>query len=102
MERKGSGVVVSTAVESTVGASEPDAPHDVIRVCEPYLITYTDGHGVTCRIHPPPGYTYKEYGLLVCDLVRHVARAFNVDDNAVWKWVDRERRNPTTDVTRPS
>jgi hypothetical protein len=40
--------------------------------------------------------------LLVCDLVRHVARAFKIEENDVWEWVDKERRNPTTEITNPS
>jgi hypothetical protein len=31
-----------------------------------------------------------------------MARAFHVDEAEVWKWVDKERRRPTTDITQPS
>ena len=77
--------------------------YQVITVHSPYIMMYSDGNdGVTCRIHPPKGYTYEHYGLLVCDLVRHIARAFEVNEEAVWEWVGRERRNPTTEITIPS
>jgi hypothetical protein len=57
--------------------------------------------------NPPPG-TFKianpllVYGLLIADLVRHVARAFKVGEDAVWEWVDKERGHPTTPITNPS
>ncbi len=57
---------------------------------------------VVCQIHPAKGLDHTHYGLVICDLVRHVARAFRVDEDEVWKWVDKERRHPTTDVTQPS
>jgi hypothetical protein len=44
-------------------------------------------------------YDYCGYALMICDLVRHVARAFGVKEDDVWDWVDRERRNPTTAIT---
>ena len=36
--------------------------------------------------------------MAVCDLVRHVAKAFKVEEDAVWQWVDMERHNPTTTI----
>lgn len=45
---------------------------------------------------------YEHYGLIVCDLVRHVAAAFKVDEDDVWTWVDRERHHHTTDISQPS
>lgn len=54
---------------------------------------------VECRIHPPFDYTHQHYGLLVCDLVRHVADMFKVPEDKVWYWVERERRHPTGNVT---
>ena len=40
--------------------------------------------------------------MLICDLVRHAAKAFDVDEDDVWEWVDKERRDPTTPITRLS
>jgi hypothetical protein len=45
---------------------------------------------------------YELFGLLVCDIVRHVAAAFKVSEDDVWEWVDKERYRHTTDITRPS
>ena len=39
---------------------------------------------------------------MICDLVRHVAGAFKVDEAAVWEWVEKERHNPTDQITTPS
>jgi len=37
-----------------------------------------------------------EYGLLIADLVRHVASAFKVDEREVWEWVGKESDRPTS------
>ncbi len=80
--------------------SKADAPATSIPVVNPYLIIYKDGlNRNVCRIHPPAGSTHEHYGMLICDIVRHVSRAFEVNEEAVWEWVERERRNPTTAIT---
>ena len=72
-------------------------------VLENPLVVIFQQHGnVVCNIHPAPGLDHTHYGLVICDLVRHVARAFKVGEDEVWKWVDKERRRPTTDITQPS
>jgi hypothetical protein len=58
-------------------------------------------NAVVCHIHPGD-HRYEEYGLLICDLVRHVAAAFKVEEDRVWEWVDKERYHPTTKVRQPS
>jgi hypothetical protein len=71
---------------------------DVIR--QPLIIMFQKDDGVVeCRIHPPFDYTHQHYGLLVCDLVRHIAGMFGVHEDKVWYWVEKERRRPTTAVT---
>ena len=56
---------------------------------------------IVCHIHPGK-FTHEHYGLLVCDLVRHVAAAFKVSEDDVWTWVDKERHRPTTGISQPS
>ena len=57
----------------------------------------------TTHLHPSERCpTYETYGLLDADLVRHVARAFDVGEEDVWQWVDKERHHPTTKITNPS
>ena len=69
---------------------------------QPLVIMFEADGGIVCHIHPSKkASSHEHYGLLICDLVRHVARAFKVDEAAVWEWVDKERHNPTTDV-RPA
>jgi hypothetical protein len=69
---------------------------------DPLVVIFQQDGKVVCNIHPAPGLDHKHYGLVICDLVRHVARAFHVGEDDVWRWVDRERRKPTTDIRQPS
>jgi len=41
--------------------------------------------------------TYAEYGILIYDLVRHIADRNEVKEDAVWAWVLLERREPLSD-----
>lgn len=75
---------------------------DPIEIEAPLLIMYEQDGKVMCRIHRPPDYTHKHYGLLICDAVRHVARAFKIEEDDVWDWVERERYKQSTEFTSPS
>lgn len=78
------------------------AERNVIQVEQPLVIMFKEpGGNIVCHIHPDET-SYQHYGMLICDLARHVARAFKVDEAAVWEWVDKERRNPTTDIVSAS
>ena len=68
---------------------------------EPLVIMYADGERVACRIHPDPAMDHRHYGLLVADLVRHIAGAYGVDEDEVWEFIDRERRAPTAPALVP-
>jgi hypothetical protein len=74
------------------------------RIENPLVIMFADERGeVVCHLHPSERCpTHETYGLLVADLVRHVARAFGVGEEDVWEWVDKERHHPTTKITNPS
>jgi hypothetical protein len=66
---------------------------------QPLVIMFEADGGIVCHIHPSnKANSHEHYGLLICDLVRHVAHAFKVDEDDVWEWVDKERKNPTTEV----
>jgi hypothetical protein len=70
-----------------------------IEIKMPLVIMYEEADGsVTCRIHPKDGHDYKQYGILIWDLVRNVANAFDVDEADVREWVERERHMPTTPI----
>jgi len=75
-----------------------------IRIENPLVIMFEAPDGeVVCHVHPSKrARSHQEYGILICDLVRHVAGAFKVKEDAVWEWVDKERRHHTSDITRPS
>src|SRR5437870_2041891 len=79
-------------------------PSETSRIENPLMIMFADERGdVVCHLHPSERCaTHETYGLLIADLVRHVARAFNVGEEDVWEWVDKERRHPTTAITNPS
>jgi len=68
----------------------------------PLVIMFKQDDKVTCHIHPSKDMTYEMYGMAVCDLVRHVAKAFKVPENDVWKWVDIERKTNTTEIIQAS
>ena len=89
----------------TLGTNEPGMQSDrPIVVKSPLVIMFeNEDGGVTCHLHPSDRCpSHESYGLLVTDLVRHVARKFSVDEEDVWEWVDKERRHPTTGITNPS
>ena len=67
----------------------------------PLVIMFRQDDGVVCHLHPDATDGHEGYGFLICDLARHVARAFGVDEDDVWEWVDKERRHPTTDIREP-
>ena len=73
-------------------------------ITNPIVIMFEAPDGsLMCRIHPSETISsHEHYGLVICDLVRHVAKAFKKDENEVWLWVDKERRRPTSPVTQLS
>ena len=71
-------------------------------VQKPLLIMYEQDGNIITNIWPRADDTHEGYGLLICDLVRHVARAFKVKKDAVWEWVDKERYHQTTSFSSPS
>lgn len=73
----------------------------IFKVQDPLVIIFKEGDRNIFRIHPDEN-GYQGYGLLICDLVRHVARAFKVGEDDVWLWVDAERNEPTTDIIQHS
>lgn len=76
-----------------------------IIVKQPYVIMFKPEGSekiITHLYRGPENMGYEGFGLLICDLVRHVAGAFEVDEDDVWEWIEKERLNPTTDLSRPS
>jgi hypothetical protein len=75
-----------------------------MRIEQPLVIMFeAPDHKIVCHVHPSKTVNrHEHYGFLICDLVRQVSRAFNVGEDDVWEWVDRERRAPTSPIERPS
>lgn len=70
---------------------------------KPLLVAFEQDGKLTVHLYPVKGeHTHEHYGLLIADLVQHVARCFDVDPDDVWEWVDKERRRPSTQFTSPS
>lgn len=64
------------------------------------LIVHFDdeGHTVTLIGKPKHKLGHEDFGIVVADTVRHVARAFQVEEREVWRWVDQERAQPTSGI----
>jgi hypothetical protein len=84
---------------SGTGGGSTEKP---LTIASPLAIMFKQDEHIVCHIHPPKDSDYKQYALLICDLARHVARAFKVEEDEVWKWVDKERRRPTTEIMQNS
>jgi len=63
----------------------------------PLIVVFEHEGEVQTHIHPGK-LSYEEYGVLIADLVRHIAKAFEVHENLVWEWVDKERHKPTSPI----
>lgn len=76
---------------------------EVIEIAAPLVIMFEAGDKVICHLYPSQMASgYEAYGLLICDLARHVARAFHVSEDEVWEWVEKERYHPTTEIITPN
>jgi hypothetical protein len=74
----------------------------VTMLTNPLIVMFEADGKLVCHLHPPKGSDHKSFGLAICDLIRHVANAFNVHEDEVFDWIEKERRNPTTEITRAS
>ena len=63
--------------------------NDELQVVDPLIIVFTRDDDD--EVH---------YGIVGCDLVRHIANAYNVREDKVWYWIDKERYNRTGTVKR--
>ena len=65
-----------------------------------HIFRRDDGKILTEVSNAGTDYGYPAFGLMVCDLVRHIAKAFHVHEDKIWEWVEKERDNPTTALTQ--
>jgi hypothetical protein len=68
-----------------------------MRIENPLIIVFEHDGKIVTHLHPEER-TYEHYGMLIADIVRHIAKAFKVSEEAVWEWVDKERHRPTTGI----
>lgn len=72
---------------------------ETMEIKEPLVMMFNTEDGMQCRLHLSPIDTYEHYALCAADLIRHIARCFNVEIDDVRAWVDKELDNPTTPIT---
>jgi len=89
-------------MSSTSGSPVGGSSEQPMMITQPLIIMFECDEKIVCHIYPRPQDSHKSYGLLVCDLVRHLAGAFKVDEDDVWEWVDKERHHHTTKIIQPS
>jgi hypothetical protein len=69
-----------------------------LKIHNPIIICFkNDDEMIQTHLYPSER-TYQQYGILVADVVRHVAKAFKVHEDDVWEWVDKERYRQTSPV----
>jgi hypothetical protein len=66
-----------------------------MKIESPLIVVFENDGKVQTHLYPGK-WGYKEYGIVIADVVRHVANAFKVYENDVWEWVDKERDAPTS------
>jgi hypothetical protein len=69
-----------------------------MKIENPLVIVFENDGKLQTHLYPGER-SHAQYGILIADIVRHVANAFNVHENDVWEWVDKERYKPTSPVT---
>ena len=69
-----------------------------MKIEKPLIICFENDEGnVQTHLYPAER-TYGQYGILIADVVRHVANAFKIHENDRWEWVDKERYRQTGPV----
>lgn len=66
-----------------------------MKITNPWVVVFDQDGSVQTHIHRE-GRTYEQYGIVICDLVRHVANAYGVREDQVWEWVEKERYHQTS------
>ena len=73
-----------------------------MQINKPLILLFEQDGSLVCHLWPRADDTYEGYGLMICDLIRHVAAHFKVDEADVMRWVEREYQKPTTTIRQPS
>jgi hypothetical protein len=60
------------------------------------ILTADDTGKLVCLIKKQPDDQVGHFGIALADCARHVARAFHVDEDEVFEWIERERDSPSS------
>ncbi len=73
-----------------------------MEINKPWIIVHepADGGDLETILAGPEDCNYRHFGLAICDVIRHVANRFDVDEAEVFSWVQREMDDPTTPTQR--
>ena len=69
-----------------------------MKIEKPLIVVFENDGKIQTHLYPGER-SSAQYGILIADVVRHVAKAFNVHENDIWEWVDKERYRQTSPVT---
>jgi len=69
----------------------------MMKIEKPLVVVFENDGSIQTHLYPAER-GYEQYGILIADLVRHVANAFKVSEDEVWEWVDKERYHQTSPV----
>ena len=69
-----------------------------MKIEKPLIIVFENDGMIQTHLYPGER-GFEQYGILIADVVRHVANAFKVSENDVWEWVEKERDRPTSPIT---
>lgn len=72
-------------------------------IINPWIVVHQpggEGSGMETILAGRPDSTHRSFGLVIADIIRHVAIAYAVDEADVLEWVHREIDSPTTDIKR--
>jgi hypothetical protein len=67
------------------------------------VIAFPTNDGMDVHVYPPsyantPDQGLMFYGIVIADIVRHIAQAYEVSPDALWAAIDIERKHPTTEI----
>lgn len=74
---------------------------DIAKVTNPWIIVYQPkgkGGEIYTILAGPDNADYEQFSLIITDVIRHVAKHFEVDESDVLRWIHMELDNPTTEL----
>ena len=73
--------------------------NDLQHIHDPLIVIYRpEEGGEAITLIMKSDLSHRHFGLLVADLIRHIAAAYQVREEDVVEWVNREMNHPTTKI----